>query len=142
MKTNRLRPSVKLLAATSLLSALSLSAFAGDLVYQPINPSFGGDPFVGSYLLSKAQSQDTNTDPNARRSEPLSSTARLVQSLESRLISQLISDVGSGDVGEGSFDSDEFGVVVRDNGGQLSVQVVDKLTGDVTTINVGGLFNP
>tara|TARA_R110000824_G_scaffold207027_1_gene392283 strand:- start:35781 stop:36209 length:429 start_codon:yes stop_codon:yes gene_type:complete len=142
MKTSRLRPSVKLLAATSLLSALSLSAFAGDLVYQPINPSFGGDPFVGSYLLSKAQSQDTNTDPNARRSEPLSSTARLVQSLESRLISQLISDVGSGDVGEGSFDSDEFGVVVRDNGGQLSVQVVDKLTGDVTTINVGGLFNP
>ncbi|MEH6640236.1 curli assembly protein CsgF [Vreelandella glaciei] len=142
MKTSRLHPSVKLLAATSLLSALSLSAFAGDLVYQPINPSFGGDPFVGSYLLSKAQSQDTNTDPNARRSEPLSSTARLVQSLESRLISQLISDVGSGDVGEGSFDSDEFGVVVRDNGGQLSVQVVDKLTGDVTTINVGGLFNP
>lgn len=142
MKTNRLRPSVKLLAATSLLSALSLSAFAGDLVYQPINPSFGGDPFVGSYLLSKAQSQDTNTDPNSRRSEPLSSTARLVQSLESRLISQLISDVGSGDVGEGSFDSDEFGVVVRDEGGQLNVQVVDKLTGDVTTINVGGLFNP
>ena len=83
MKTSRLRPSVKLLAATSLLSALSLSAFAGDLVYQPINPSFGGDPFVGSYLLSKAQSQDTNTDPNARRSEPLSSTARLIQSLES-----------------------------------------------------------
>lgn len=142
MKTNRLRPSVKLLAATSLLSALSLSAFAGDLVYQPINPSFGGDPFVGSYLLSKAQSQDTNNDPNSRRSEPLSSTARLVQSLESRLISQLISDVGSGDVGEGSFDSDEFGVVVRDEGGQLNVQVVDKLTGDVTTINVGGLFNP
>lgn len=142
MKTNRLGTSVTLLTATSLLSALSLSAFAGDLVYQPLNPSFGGDPFVGSYLLSKAQSQDTNTDPSARRSEPLSATARLVQSLESRLISQLISDVGSGDVGEGSFDSDEFGVVVRDNGGQLTVQVVDKVTGDVTTINVGGLFNP
>lgn len=142
MKTKHLRHSVKMLAATSLLSALSLTAFAGDLVYQPINPSFGGDPFVGSYLLSKAQSQDTNTDPDARRSEPLSSTARLVQSLESRLISQLISDVGSGDIGEGSFDSDEFGVVVKDNGGQLTVQVVDKVTGDVTTINVGGLFNP
>lgn len=142
MKTNRLRHPVKLLATGSLLSVISLSAFAGELVYQPINPSFGGDPFVGNYLLGKAQSQDTNTDPNSRRSEPLSSTARLVQSLESRLISQLISDVGSGDIGEGSFDSDEFGVVVRDEGGQLSVQVVDKLTGDVTTINVGGLFNP
>lgn len=142
MKTNRLRHSVKILATTSLLSAISLSTFAGELVYQPINPSFGGDPFVGSYLLGKAQSQDTNEDPDARRAEPLSSTARLVQSLESRLISQLISDVGSGDIGEGSFDSDDFGVVVRDDGGQLTVQVVDKVTGDVTSINVGGLFNP
>lgn len=142
MKTNRLRHSIKILATTSLLSAISLSTFAGELVYQPINPSFGGDPFVGSYLLGKAQSQDTNKDPDARRAEPLSSTARLVQSLESRLISQLISDVGSGDIGEGSFDSDDFGVVVRDDGGQLTVQVVDKVTGDVTTINVGGLFNP
>jgi len=130
-------------AATALLTlALSPVAQAGELIYQPLNPSFGGDPFVGSYLLAKAQAQDTNTDPDARRSQPISSTQRLVQSLESRLISQLISDVGRGEVGEGSFDSDEFGVVVRDDGGQLTVQVVDKLTGDVTTINVGGLFNP
>ncbi|MYL23670.1 curli production assembly protein CsgF [Halomonas alkaliantarctica] len=129
-------------AAIALLIAAPALATAGELIYKPINPSFGGDPFVGSYLLGKAQSQDTNTDPDARRSQPLSPTARLVQSLESRLISQLISDVGSGDIGEGSFDSDDFGVVVRDDGGQLTVQVVDKLTGDVTTINVGGLFNP
>ena len=130
-------------AATALLTlALSPVAQAGELIYQPLNPSFGGDPFVGSYLLAKAQAQDTNTAPDARRSQPISSTQRLVQSLESRLISQLISDVGRGEAGEGSFDSDEFGVVVRDDGGQLTVQVVDKLTGDVTTINVGGLFNP
>jgi curli production assembly/transport component CsgF len=142
MKHYRTYPAMRVLATASLASALSLSAFGGDLIYKPINPSFGGDPFVGSYLLGKAQSQDTNTDPDARRSEPLSPTARLVQSLESRLISQLISDVGRGEIGEGSFDSDDFGVVVRDNGGELTVQVVDKVTGDVTTINVGGLFNP
>lgn len=133
---------LRFLATATLFSALSFSACAGELVYQPLNPSFGGDPFVGSYLLGKAQSQDTHTDPSSSRSQPISSTQRLLQSLESRLISQLISDVGTGDVGEGSFDSDEFGVVVRDDGGQLTVQVVDKLTGDVTTINVGGLFNP
>ncbi|NVF13846.1 curli assembly protein CsgF [Vreelandella maris] len=140
MKTQAIRTAG--IGSALLAGLLTLQAHAGDLVYEPINPSFGGDPFTGSYLLGKAQAQDTNTDPNSRRSEPLSSTARLVQSLESRLISQLISDVGSGDVGEGSFDSDEFGVVVRDEGGQLTVRVVDKLTGDVTNINVGGLFNP
>ncbi|MGS2745280.1 curli assembly protein CsgF [Halomonas sp. LS-001] len=117
-------------------------ASAGELVYQPINPSFGGDPFVGSYLIGKAQAQDTNTDPNARRAQPTSATERLIQSLESRLISQLISDVSRGEVQEGSFDSDEFGVVVSDSSGELVVRVVDKVTGGVTEISVGGLFNP
>lgn len=123
-------------------SLIATTASAGELIYQPINPSFGGDPFMGSYLLGKAQAQDTNRDPNSRGIESISSTERLIQSLESRLISQLISDVGAGNVGEGSFDSGDFSVVVRDDGGQLVVRVIDKLTGDVTNISVGGLFNP
>ncbi|UYG01731.1 curli assembly protein CsgF [Halomonas sp. PAMB 3264] len=127
-------------AALALTSGAQ--AIAGDLVYRPLNPSFGGDPFMGSYLLGKAQAQDTTTDPNARGFERLSSTDRLVQSLESRLISQLISDVGAGNVDQGSFDSGEFNVVVSDDGGELVVRVVDKLTGDITNISVGGAFNP
>lgn len=133
---------VKCLTIAAVLSLAPLSGYAGELVYQPINPSFGGDPFVGSYLLGKAQAQDTNKDPNRRRATPTSPTERLLQSLESRLISQLIADVSSGDVSQGSFDSEEFGVVVSDEGGELVVRVVDKLTGDVTNISVGGLFNP
>ncbi|RUR30105.1 curli production assembly protein CsgF [Vreelandella andesensis] len=125
-----------------ILMGIGVHAHSGELVYQPINPSFGGDPFVGSYLLGKAQAQDTNTDPNVSRLNPTSATDRLLQSLESRLISQLIADVSSGDVTEGSFDSGDFGVVVSDNSGQLVVRVVDKVTGDITEISVGGLFNP
>jgi len=128
---------IKAVALTLLCT--SPLASAGELIYQPINPSFGGDPFMGSYLLGKAQAQDTHKDPNASSYEPLSATDRLVQSLQSRLISQLISDVSAGDVNQGSFDSSEFGVVISDDGGQLSIDVTDKITGDVTTINVGGL---
>lgn len=123
-------------------SLIATTASAGELIYRPLNPSFGGDPFMGTYLLGKAQTQDTNRDPNSRGIESISSTERLIQSLESRLISQLISDVGAGNVGEGSFDSGDFSVVVRDEGGQLVVRVIDKVTGDVTNISVGGLFNP
>ncbi len=142
MSANLKKSTLSALIISGLAAALSLESTAGELIYQPLNPSFGGDPFMGSYLLGKAQSQDTNSDPNARSLEPLSSTERLIQSLESRLISQLISDVGAGEIGEGSFDSGEFSVVVRDEGGQLIVRVVDKVTGDVTNISVGGLFNP
>ena len=76
----------KRLAAVALLMTAPAFAFAGELIYQPINPSFGGDPFTGSYLLSKAQSQDTNTDPSLQRAQPTSATERLLRSLESRLI--------------------------------------------------------
>ena len=131
---------MKMMKTTALaLLCASPLASAGELVYQPINPSFGGDPFNGSYLLGKAQAQDTNDPPSIDRFEPLSATDRLIESLQSRLISQLISDVGSGDINQGSFDSSEFGVVIVDEGGQLSINVTDKATGDVTTINVGGL---
>ncbi|MFP3343830.1 curli assembly protein CsgF [Halomonas sp. SIMBA_159] len=125
-----------------VLGVMSMTATAGDLVYQPLNPSFGGDPFMGSYLLGKAQAQDTNTDPNSRRTQPLSATERLVQSLESRLISQLIGDISSGELDQGSFDSDDFSVVIEDQGGLINLRIVDKVTGDVTNISVGGLFNP
>ncbi|MGO3699800.1 MULTISPECIES: curli assembly protein CsgF [Halomonas] len=139
---NAIKTTQHTLLAIALGTLIASAASAGELVYRPLNPSFGGDPFMGSYLLSKAQSQDTNKDPDSRSIEPISSTERLIQNLESRLISQLISDVGAGDVGEGSFDSGEFSVVVRDEGGQLIVRVIDKVTGDVTNISVGGLFNP
>lgn len=125
---------------TLLLTASVSNAAAGQLTYQPINPSFGGDPFIGNHLLNKAQAQDRNTDPNARSLEPLSATDRLVQNLESRLISQLITDVGRGELNEGSFDSSDFSVVVRDDGGLLVLRITDKTTGDTTDISVGGAF--
>ena len=99
---------LKKVASIGLMTIAVTQAQAGNLIYQPINPSFGGDPFVGSYLLGKAQAQDTTTDPNTRSVQSLSSTERLLQNLESRLISQLISDVSRGEVDEGSFDSVRF----------------------------------
>lgn len=44
-----------LLVAASLLAA---PAMAGDLVYQPVNPSFGGDPFNASHLMALAETQN------------------------------------------------------------------------------------
>lgn len=135
------RPARRVAATSLALLGLWLTGTAsgGELIYQPINPSFGGDPFVGSFLLGKAQSQDTQEDPNIPSFERQSPTERLIQSLESRLVSRLLSDVSQGEISEGAFDSQDFGLVVRDEGGQLVIDVTDKATGDITTINVGGL---
>ena len=40
----------------------STSTFASQLVYQPINPSFGGNPMNGSMLMSKAQAQNKHKE--------------------------------------------------------------------------------
>lgn len=55
--------SVSNLALTATLSLLiSTSVAAGDLIYQPINPSFGGDPFNSSHLLQLADIQNEYKD--------------------------------------------------------------------------------
>lgn len=51
-----------------LLLAVSLplmtgSAMAGQLTYTPVNPSFGGSPLNGPYLLQKAQAGKSYTMP-------------------------------------------------------------------------------
>jgi curli production assembly/transport component CsgF len=48
--------------AFCLVSLVGCAAFAGSasatqLVYQPTNPNFGGNPLNGSYLLTTAQAQ-------------------------------------------------------------------------------------
>ena len=43
------------------LTALSFSASASQLTYTPVNPTFGGNPLNGSYLLSTAQGQGNGT---------------------------------------------------------------------------------
>jgi curli production assembly/transport component CsgF len=53
-----MRKSVLLLAViTSLAGVASVPAVASEIVYHPVNPTFGGNPLNGSALLSQAQAQ-------------------------------------------------------------------------------------
>lgn len=55
--------SVSTLAMSAIASLIvSASAAAGELVYRPINPSFGGDPFNSSHLLQTADIQNKYKD--------------------------------------------------------------------------------
>jgi curli production assembly/transport component CsgF len=45
----------------SISVGASASAFASELVYHPISPTFGGNPLNGSFLLSTAQGQGEGT---------------------------------------------------------------------------------
>ncbi len=130
--------STKLALIGVLGSPLTL---ASELVYTPVNPTFGGNPLNSTILINHANAINDYQDPNASSFdfEEESALDRLASSLESRLISQLLADIGNGNTGQ--LETDDFFLNVVDDSGTLLVQIVDKATGESTEISVSGL-NP
>lgn len=132
------------LAGLILIPALPLAsglACATELIYEPVNPNFGGNPLNGGYLLNNAQAQDRHKDPDREDFgfEQPTALDRFTDSLETRLLNQLLTDVGNGNSGE--LVTDDFIVQIVDNDGVLTVLVTDRNTGDKSEIIVTGL-NP
>ncbi|AQZ95519.1 curli assembly protein CsgF [Halopseudomonas phragmitis] len=127
-----------LFAGACLSSGLS----ATELVYTPVNPAFGGNPLNGTWMLNNAQAQNRHRSSSLSRTSPSSLTAlqRFTSQLESRLLSQLLSDIQAGNTG--SLTTDAFIINIIDDSGQLSILITDRQTGEVSEIIVNGLTNP
>ncbi|MCQ4257565.1 curli assembly protein CsgF [Stutzerimonas stutzeri] len=123
------------------LAGLLLSSGLGatELVYTPVNPSFGGSPLNGAWLLGNAQAQNDTKDPDAIDRSSLTGTStldRFTNQLESRLLSDLLADARDGKTG--SVTTDDFVVdVINDDLGNLVVSITDRLTGEVSEIIIG-----
>ena len=99
---------MKKLSITMLaLIVSSASVSATEIVYQPINPSFGGNPMNGSFLLQKAQSQNAHTAPDEGRS-----FHRFRDALERNIINSLTRRIADGEIVEGLYDTGEYTVEV------------------------------
>ena len=117
---------------------------ASELVYQPRNPTFGGNPLNSNHFINIANIFNDFQDPELRElrrereSRAESSIAdRLAASIQSRLLSELISDISDGRTG--SLTTDDFIIDVIDDAGVLSVVITDRNTFEVTEIEVDGL---
>ncbi|WP_371826091.1 curli assembly protein CsgF [Photobacterium sp. GJ3] len=122
-----------------LFGCMSWNAQATELIYTPVNPNFGGNPLNGNFLLGVANAINDHKDPSA--SDPFeqqSDLERLTANLESRLISQLLADVGNGNTGQ--LTTDDFVLNILDDNGTLLIQITDKQTGESSTIQVNGLM--
>jgi curli production assembly/transport component CsgF len=129
-------------AALWLLGGLLGVAQASELVYTPVNPSFGGNPLNGTWLLGNAQAQNDHSAPGGSGlgSGFAGTTAleRFTAQLESRLLSQLMTNIESGQTG--TLTTSAFIIEIQDNAnsGILSILVTDRTTGEVSEIVLSG----
>ncbi|CAL1692621.1 hypothetical protein MMB232_02796 [Brevundimonas subvibrioides] len=115
------------------------TASAQDLTYQPINPTFGGNPFNSAHLLGVANAQNDYKDPAARATS--SQGDLFARQLQSRLLSALSSQLISAIFGENPQESGTFTL-----GGQtvsffrdlesVTINITNDETGEITTIVV------
>jgi len=115
---------------------------ATELVYTPVNPSFGGNPLNGTWLLNNAQAQNDYDDPDLKSRSTVAGTSaleRFTSQLQSRLLGQLLDNISTGNTG--SLSTDAFIVNVVDDSGALTIEVTDRASGEVSEIQVNGL-NP
>ena len=130
--------------ATRAVCAAALFAFcapavAQDMVYEPVNPSFGGNPFNSAHLLGIANAQNNFKDPKAAASG--SQADIFARQLQSRLLSALSSQIVDAIFGD---NPQEQGTISF--GGQtiefvrslteVTLTITDDTSGEVTTIVV------
>lgn len=129
--------------AFAFLLAISTAAQASaqDMVYTPVNPSFGGNPFNSSHLLGLANAQNKTKDPSVVTTPNSSEADLFARQLQSRLLSALSSQIVDAIFGENPQQSGTIqfgGQTIQFSRGldAVTLTITEDTTGEVTTIVV------
>lgn len=115
------------------------TAQASDIVYTPVNPSFGGSAFNSAHLLAIAAAQNGFKDPKATNaSDP---AAQFLRTLQSRLLSSLATQITDLIFGENAQESGtvKFGeqeIVFSRDLTSVTLTISNSADGSVTEIVV------
>lgn len=119
----------------------SAAVNASQLIYTPVNPSFGGNPLNGTVLLNNAQAQNDYKDPELENDDtPIEEfNERLQRSVLNRLTNSIASNFvdAQGNLIPGQTETEDFIITVIDEGnGLVTVTTTDRTTGDSTQFTV------
>jgi curli production assembly/transport component CsgF len=141
------------LTVVAMLALLLLAAGPGratELVYQPVNPSFGGNPLNGTFLLNQAQLQNDFDKKSSgasgfssgwKSASPLDTfQSQLVQRVLSGLADKIVaSSLGTStgtDLSTGNFQFGDYAISVNNTGQVIQVTIQNQLTGESTHVEV------
>ena len=136
MRSGTFRASI-ILVGSVLGAAVAMPAQAQDIVYQPVDPSFGGNPFNSGHLLGIANAQNDYKDPKATTTN--SQADLFARQLQSRLLSALSSQIVDAIFGENPQQSGTIsfgGQTIDFSRGldEVTLNITNDETGEVTTI--------
>jgi curli production assembly/transport component CsgF len=124
---------------SAVLALPATLAAASELVYVPVNPSFGGNPLNGPHLLNMANAQNKLSDPasispfgRAGLSQLDQFNQRLQSLILDRIAGSLTSGLfdASGDLQPGIVETSSFVIsIVDQGGGMLLITTTDKASG-------------
>jgi curli production assembly/transport component CsgF len=114
---------------------------AQELVWRPINPSFGGNPFNAEWLLSQAQIQDKFKEESSRDFYSRDPLEDFKESLNRQLLSQISRQLVSSTFGEdgitdGHYELGDFSIDIISTAEGISITIFDFTTGGQTNIIV------
>ena len=122
--------------------ALIGCAFAGavhasELVYTPVNPTFGGNPLNASQLQAVASAQKPNAPTTTAASTQQSTAQQFLQMLQSQLYASLANSVsnaitGANSQAAGTIKLNSMQVSWNTVDGQKQITMTDYNTGQVT----------
>ncbi|ASM55908.1 MULTISPECIES: curli assembly protein CsgF [Pseudoalteromonas] len=118
-----------------IIITLSFSASATELIYTPINPSFGGNPLNANMLLSKAQAQNKHKAPVIERDY----AEQFQDSLQRTYLNRMVREITNMAFGEDSEDS----IFNQDSifmSGDYQIEVITSTT-DTITVKITNMLD-
>ena len=115
-------------------AALTGAAHAQELVYTPVNPSFGGNPFNSAHLLGIANAQNDTDAPSTGSNSRDAQADLFVRQLQSRLLSGLAGEVTNAIFGD---DPQESGRIVFGSQTIEFFRGLDSITLNIFDADVG-----
>ena len=119
------------------------AATATELVYAPLNPSFGGNPLNGSFLMSVAGAQNKFKEPTKATSlESQDSLSSFKRQLETRILNSIANRIVTDAFGDEGLTDGEYivnNLKVNINASDPTVTVMtitDMDNGNTTTIQI------
>jgi curli production assembly/transport component CsgF len=123
---------------------LTTAGHANQLTYTPVNPSFGGSPLNGPFILGLASANNFRFLQNpatANQNSGPSTAQQFKNEITSALLSQIASQVSQQIIGENAANQGTFnlaGEIIQFNraNGQININITDSTTGGQTQIQI------